>query len=387
MHKQIENRRTYILVIAWAALVLLFFYSSAYALEAISHGRAERPEWGGNVFSEGSGSILKSEDMEEARSKAVQEAKIKAVLKVAGLYVSSEMLNKEMASIIGAFKPRINEAIEHYKIVSEVKGEDGFLRVKISAKVREDTVKDIIIKNLNDDRMIVITSEKNLGRPLVRQILEHELIRTAKGRGYEIVDYRTVKDTTVQKLVSLIRQGNTEAVKKLGIYYLTDIVVVGFVQTAFSEQTKDIYSAKATAQVKIHQIGSKREILSFTKHDETGFGSNTRRAGIDAIQKVSSMMSDNVKKSLPEKSVRKVTLRIKEIGSHASLQRAKGMLSQVPHVKNIVEGASNFNLEESTLYLKTTKGVDYIAGKLAEMKVFVIRKVSSSEIFLEARKI
>jgi len=44
--------------------------------------------------------------------------------------------------------------------------------------------------------------------------------------------------------------------------------------------------------------------------------------------------------------------------------------------------ASNFNLEESTLYVKTTKGVDYIAGKLAKMKAFVVRSVTGLRSFL-----
>lgn len=251
----------------------------------------------------------------------------------------------------------------------------------------EDAVKTILMKNLNDSRVIVITSEKNLGKSLKRHILEHELIQGLKEKGYLIVDYRTVRNKTVSDLVSSIRQGNTESVKNMGVYYLTDIVVVGFVETKFSQQTKDIYSANATGQVKIHQIGSKKELLSITKHNVKGFGSNEEKAGIDAIKKVSTEMAVEATKSLPKKSVRKVKLIIREIENHASLKRAKESISTIPYVQEVKEGVQNFDIEQTTLYIKTTKGIDYIAGKISELKSFVIKKVEESEICLEARRI
>lgn len=383
----IKNRSTIFVVILWAALLSILIYSNAHAVEAVSNGKAELSADSGTFSGEGNASTLLSDDVEEAKGKALEAAKNEAVLKVAGLHVNPEMLAKDKKNLVKAFKPRLDEVITEYKIISETREDNGFLRIKISAKINEDMVKDIIMKNLNDDRVVVITSEKNTGTPLKRHILEHEIIKTVKDKGYQIVDYRTERDNTIHKLVSSIRQGDTAAVKRLGIYYLTDIVVVGFVETEFSEQTKDIYSARATGQVKIHRIGNKTEILSLTKHNEKGFGSDKERAGIDAIKKISAKMSSDVMKNLPSKSIKKITLKIKEISSHASLEKTKRMLADIPYVKEVREGISNFDIEETTLYVETTRGIDYISKKLAEMKVFVVKKVNGSEILAEARKI
>lgn len=380
-----KGSNTFLLVALWILLfLLLIIHSNAQAVETVSKGKAKLAD---TISGEGGASILKSDDIDEARKKAIDEARNEAILKVISLHVSSEMLTKEKKNLLRAFRPRLNKVVTDYKTISETKGEDGYLKVRINAKVDEDLLTEILMKNLNDDRVVVITSEKNLGSPLKRHILEHELIKTGKGKGYQIVDYRTVKDKRVRNLVSQIRQGDTPSVKKLGLYYLTDTVIVGFVESEFSQQTKEIYSARATGQVKIHRIGNKTEVLSLTKHNEKGFGSDRERAGIDAIKKASSRMGDDVKANLAGKGIRKITLRIKEISSHASLEKAKKALADLPYVKEVREGVSDFDLEESTLYIETTKGIDYISRKLAEIKIFVVKKVNGSEIQAEARKI
>ncbi len=386
------DMNNYKLVVLWMVLLLILIYSGAHGADVVSGGKADvqKKEISGtllDMLSGGSASILENIDVEEAKEKAIEKAKTEAVLKVIGLYVNSETLSKEKANLIKGFRLKQDEIISEYRIVSEEKGGDGFYRVKISSKIREDAVKALLMQHLRDDRVIVVTSEKNLGNPLKRHVLEHELIGRLKGKGYTIVDYRTVKNKTVNNLVSLIRQGNTEAVKKIGIYYMTDYVVAGFVETEFSQQTKEIYSANATGQVKIHQIGNKKEIVSLTKHNMKGFGSNADKAGIDAVKKISVRMSVSSMKDMPGKSVKKITLKIKEIGNYASFRKAKQMIADIPYVKEVKDGMRDFDIEETTLYIKTTRGTDYIAGKISELGKFVIKEVGASDITVEARKI
>lgn len=382
----------YKLVGLWMVLLLFLIYASAHAAEVVSGSRAEgsKQEKSGSLLdmlSGGSASILESMDAEAAKENALEKAKNEAVLKVIGLYVNSETIEKEKANLLKSFKPKQSEIISEYKIVSEERGEDGFYRVKLSSKIKEDAVREFLMNNLMDDRVIVITSEKNIGTFIKRHVLEHELIARAKNRGYSIVDYRTVKNKTVSNLVSLIRQGNTEAVKKLGIYYMTDYVVVGFVETEFSQKTKDIYSSNATSQVKIHQISNKKEVISRVEHNLKGFGSNAGNAGINAIKKISAKIAEDSMKAMPGKPIKKIKVTINEIANYASFRKAKEMLAGMPYVKEIREDTKDFNVEKTTLYIKTTKGIEYIAEKISELNKFVIKKVSESEISIEAGRI
>lgn len=393
MNDFITKNRVLLMVTVWVGLLILFIYSYAQAVDTIAQGKSKIPEDSAppsildSIMGSGSASILRNEDIEEAKEKAVKMAKDEALLRVVGLHVSAEILAKEKDSILKYLSPEQDNIIKESKIVSENQGEDGFYRVKISATIRENMVKNLLTKNLYDDRVIVITSEKNQENFLKRHILEHELIKRIKEKGYLIVDYRTVKNDRVRDLVSAIREGNTESVKKMGIYYLTDIVVVGFVESKFSQQTKEIHSANATGQVKIHEIGNKKEIASLTKHNVKGFGSNEEKAGLDAIKKLSLELAEGSIKSLPKNSFKRIKLSIKELGNYASFRKAKRQVSSIPNVKEVTDGLKNFDIEEATLYIKTTKGIDYIAKRIAELNLFVVKRVGQSEITLEARKI
>lgn len=393
MSNFIVKNRVPLMIAVWMGLLILFIYSYAQAVATISQGKSKipgdstSPSILDSIMGSGSASILQNEDIEEAKGKALKMAMDEAMLKVVGLHVNSEIFSRAKDNLLKVFEPERDNIVKQYEIVSENRGQDGFYRVKISAKVSEDIIKNLLMKNLYDDRVIVVTSEKNIGKSLKRHILEHELIKRIKEKGYLIVDYRTIKNDTVRDFVSSIRQGNTESVKKMGIYYLTDIVVVGFIESKFSQQTKEIYSANATGQVKIHQIGDKREIGSLTKHKVKGFGGDEEKAGLDALKKLSLELAEESIKSLQKNHLKRIKLSISEIGNYGSFIKAKNFLSKIPYVKEVRNGLKDFEIEEATLYVRTTKGVDYIAKKLSELKIFVVRKVGPSEINLEARKI
>ncbi len=382
------------LMVALSVAVLISFVPSyVQAVNTIAQGKSKISDdsmplsFLDSIMGSGSASILRNEDIEEAKEKALKIAKNEAILKVVGLHVNAEIITKEKESIIKYLAPEQDNIIKDFKIVSENEGEDGFYRLKISARVREDVVKNLLMENLYDDRIIVITSEKNNGHLLKRHILEHELIKRIKEKGYLIVDYRTIKNDRVRDLVSAIRQGSTESVKKMGVYYLTDNLVVGFVETKFSQKTKEIYSANATGQVKIHQIGNKKEVSSLTKYNVKGFGGNEEKAGLDAIKKLSLESAEESIKSLPRNSFKRIKLSIKELGDESSFRKAKQHLSSIPYVKEVTDGSKDFDIEEAILYIKTTKGIEYITRKIAELNLFVVKRVCPSEIKLEARKI
>lgn len=394
MEKKIRNKGFILnLILGAIYFSLLILISYAQAMEAVSQGKSGLPPESSkvsiidNIIGMGSASVLKSVDQEEAKEKALEMARNEAILKVVGLYVSPEIGAKEKENLLRLIKGEKDKIIDEYKIVSEETGGEGIYRVKIAARIKEETVKAILYKNLPNDRAIVITSEKNQGKALKKHVLEHELIGLIKKKGYAIVDYRTIKNETRLKLISSIRAGDTESVKKLGLYYLTDLVVVGFVESEFSQKTRDIYSAKATGQVKIHRISDKKELSSLTRFHEKGFGSDEEKAGIDAIRKVSVKMAEEAVMSLPRKVLTKIKVTIQEIGNYLSFKKVKDLIARMPQVKKVQEGFKDFDVEEISLYLKTTEGADYVAKKMSETNLFVVKRVTPSEITLEARRI
>jgi hypothetical protein len=330
--------------------------------------------------------IKDDETVIDARKRALDAARDEALMKAAEGVVDGAVLSREKPRLLRAFKPQRENLIEEMKILAEEERPERTFHVRITAKIAMMRLDDVLMKNLRDDRVIVVTSEKNMKRPLKRHILEHDLIAGIRKKGYGIVDYRTIKNKTVASLVSAVRQGNTEAVRKLGLYYLTDLVVAGFVETKFGEKTQEIYSSRCTGQVKIHRVGSRRELASLTRHGVKGFGGDEEKAGIDAIKKISGEMADEAIKGLPGKSFREVKLSLDQIDHQAAYQKAKAFLTSLPAVNGIKEGTLDFKNEKATLYIKTTKGLDELLEQIAGLKKFVVTKAEGGRIWLEARK-
>lgn len=383
------------LFMALVLLMLMFLIIDSQLSAAMNKSDGNKASKGSEVITTSSGfvttesetAIRDDESIIDARERAISIVKEDALLKAAGAFVHPAILQKEKNLLLRVYKPQQGELIKEMKILSEGERPDKIFWIKATFRIDNAQLEELLLKNLYQDRAIVVTSEKNLKKTLKRNILEHDLIARIKQKGYVIVDYRAIKNEQVNALVSAIKQGNTKAVRKLGLYYMTDLVVVGYVETTFSEKNQEIYSSHATGQVKIHQIGNYKELGSLTRHNVKGFGSDEEKSGLDALKKITSVMSEEAMKSLKGKPVHQVKISMSEIGHSAAYLKAKSFLTSLPYVRSVKDVKVDFKNEEATVYIKTTDGVDALVKKISELKKFVITRVNNSEIWLETRKI
>jgi len=313
-------------------------------------------------------------------------AKDDAVLKTTGSYVKPAIIQQEKTYLLNVLKPHYDELILDLNILSQMKRDDNTLLFKMKVKVNKALLESLIMKNLHSDQVILLTLEKNQEKMLKCNMLENDLIRKIKDRGYRIVDFKTKGNGDNKKLVVSAWQGNKESIHKLGRYYLTDLVVVGYVEAKYSEQIQDIYSSHATAQVKIHRVSSGKEIASLVLNDVKGFGSDQEKSGMDAIKKISQMISEDMMKKLPNKPIRQVKFHIREIDNEAAYQKAKAILGSIHGVKTIKDGSRDYKNDEIIFNVHTNINTSDLVKQVAEMKRFVITKITDSNVWLESRK-
>lgn len=247
------------------------------------------------VRAEGRATLAEGGDIDAAKAQALAAAKADAALKVAAQYVSRDVLVAQKRYLLKIFQPQADVIVEETKIITQ-RQEKGFCHVEIEAKANKVNIKNLLLKNLIKKQAIVITSEKNLGKPSKSRILAQELSQKIKKNGYRIVNCRTA-----DKTVSAAGSGNNAAMRKAGLYCLTDIVIVASAETAFSEQTMEIYSAHAKGQIKIIKTGEDKELAAVMKTEVKGFGSGKEKAGIDALKKIAVELSNVAVKVLPQK--------------------------------------------------------------------------------------
>ena len=173
-------------------------------------------------------------------------------------------------------------------------------KAKTKPQETAKTNKPIKKHEFKPQRAIVITAEKNLGKSITTYILKEQLKEQIRKKGYEIVIY----DQKGKHILNA-PQYSKEAIRQLGRQYSADIVIIGNIESSFSEKMMEIYSAKANGNVVIYKISENIELNSSAKSDVKGFGSDEEKAGIDSLKKISIQLADESTKIFQQKTRKK----------------------------------------------------------------------------------
>ncbi|MEI6154650.1 MAG: hypothetical protein WCQ90_11240 [Deltaproteobacteria bacterium] len=339
------------------------------------------------IVAEGKAGIPEGKDTEEARGAAIANAREKAILKAAGLYVHPDLVSKEKVYLLKVFKAKEGDIFGETKTLSENRDDGGALNVRMEFKINKGIVEEAISQNLFDDRIIVITEEKSNKKPTKKRILEQEIISKVKLKGYTVVGYRTMKNDTLTRLIASSGRGGAAAVKSLGMYLLANTIIMGSVEASFSEKTQEIYSAHAKGHARVYNIGSNKVNTITSGQNIKGFGSGEDKACLDALQKASTSLTEGTMKILSKKEVKSFTLIIRETGGYSSIGKIKGLLSAIPYLREIKAVKMDIISEKMVMRVKAGKDVDYLIREIAGLNSFVIENVKGSTIYLEARKL
>jgi hypothetical protein len=393
MHIQFKAARVVtigLLVVIYLAL-LIHAYAAAAPLtpgDTTIKGQASQEAADTTVIivAEGKAGIPEGKDTEEVREAAITNAREKAILKAAGLYVHPDLVSKEKVYLLKVLKVREGDIFNETKTLSENRDDSGILNVRMEFKINKGIVEEAISQNLFDDRIIVITEEKSNKKPTKKRILEQAIISKVKLKGYTVVGYRTMKNDTLTRLIAS-SGGGAAAVKSLGMYLLANTIIMGSVEASFSEKTQEIYSAHAKGYARVYNVGSNKSNTITSGQNIKGFGSSEAKACLDALQKASTSLTEGVMKILSKKEVKNFTLIIRETGGYSSIGKIKGLFSTIPYLKEIKAVKMDLTSEKMVMRVKTGKDVDYLIREIAGLNSFVIENVKGSTIYLEARKL
>jgi hypothetical protein len=147
--------------------------------------------------------------------------------------------------------------------------------------LKKEKVEFVLTKNLG--RVIFSISCKNLGKEVDVKIVESKLSSRLVGFGQKIVsqeETETVKD--------LLKDGDLASLKLLG-----DTIITGEFSTRRGAKLEnELFSSFTAGSLKVIDLGSRDIIFQKEVSDVTGFGLDMESAGIDALNKASSLMAD-----------------------------------------------------------------------------------------------
>jgi hypothetical protein len=241
----------------------------------------------------------------DARQRAVENAQQQALLDGVRPLIHPVVFSRETDYLLKVLGPKKNEALSGVEVVSEGEAEGGAFRVVLRAFVQRDKLEEILLWSLPSRKVVVVTTDISGGRTGKGHILWNELTAFLNKKGYEVVDPRLQRDAPSQRLFSLLRAGDREAPKLIGLYFLAATVMEGTISTAYSQETSGIFSSRTHGSMRVYKVSSCKGPVSFAVRGIKGFGSDRGKSVSDATHKGAVTLSAKAVKSLSEGKHRK----------------------------------------------------------------------------------
>ncbi|MBU1487610.1 hypothetical protein KKH56_06145 [bacterium] len=147
--------------------------------------------------------------------------------------------------------------------------------------LKKEKVEFVLTKNLG--KVIFSISCKNLGKEVDRKIVESKLSSRLVESGQKIVS----QDET-ETVEDLLKDGDFASLK-----LLCDTIITGeFFTRRGTKLRSELFSCFAAGSLKVTDLGSRDTIFQKEVSDVAGFGLDMESAGIDALNKASSLMTD-----------------------------------------------------------------------------------------------
>jgi hypothetical protein len=255
------------------------------------------------IVIEGNARLEDGEDLSLVKQRALENAEGQALLDGVRPWVHPVVFSRETDYLLKALLPKKNEVLGPIELISEGWTETGIYMVTIRTGVRRDRLEDMLAGSLPPRGIVVMTLDRSEGKPLKRHILQGEVTALLKRKGYEVVDPRLF-DVSSRRLFSLLRAGDREAPKFLGLYFLAATIVEGSLDAAYSQETSGIFSSWAQGSLRIYKRGGK-EPVSVTVKGIKGFGGDRNRSVINALEKSAAVLSVKATKSISERQRKK----------------------------------------------------------------------------------
>ena len=249
-----------------------------------------------DVFSEGKARLSPGENPQDGRARAVADAEKGALLGALTQLVHPQVFSQEKDYLLRVLMAKKGSLFLEPGLIVEEGAEGDTYIVRMSARISRDRLESVLIRNVAARRIIVSVSDNPDGKPSKGHVLGSSLAAAARARGYRVIYPGDFGDEKTKTLSAAYRSGDREAGKALSLYLLAATIIEGRVSAAYSEVTREIYSSRAEGSIRVTKIGGER--ASFSVSDVKGFGSNEKKAGTDAMQKASAILSLKSVKSL-----------------------------------------------------------------------------------------
>ena len=248
-----------------------------------------------DIASEGRALPRKGEDPAKARQRAIADAERNAFLAVLKPLVQEKIFAEEQNSLGKILMIKRGAILAGPGLVVEEREEAGACVVDMTLPVLANRLHEVVMSVFASRRAVLLSAQgEGLGSALRSR---------ARAGGFRLMDFGEFSDEKAKTLLAAIRSGDKESGKALALYLLAGSVIEGRVNSSFSEVTGEVFSARAGGSVRVTRLGGPS--ATFSVGGIKGFGSNEKKARLDAAGKASAALASQAVKSLSGRQKRK----------------------------------------------------------------------------------
>ena len=303
---------------------------------------------------EGVAAIVK-DDVAQARDRAIDDAKRKAVEQVAGTRIQAESVTRHYRMVEDRIYSRASGFIARYRILSELR-EQNVYRVRIEASVDDRAlVEDLSLVMKTRPRVIVMIAEQNVGRSGFSywwgkghvadlDILQTALVEAWQPRGFKFVDPALLQDKLAKSSALTQPSLTNQAAVAIGRSADADVAIVGKVLVSDGGPVMkgvDMRTFNAVGTLRILNVDT-GEIIAVADRAATAAHVDGNLGGRAAIRALANKLTDDLERRIVTRwtaeaaGTRRLEVVVEGVrGARMARALARGIRQQVRGVESV----------------------------------------------------
>ncbi len=340
------------------------------------------------VRAAGIGSII-DQDVAQARDQAIADARVKALEKAVGVYVESETLLKNELLLDSAIRDQTAGFIQDYQVLSETEHQDEDLyKLEIEAQVVPREFQGKLKGLLSNVSIIVQIQETLCQRAVDAPRVENEVINRLTAEGFQVLDQEQARRLNRRDVELVALHGDREAAARMGLKFLSNIIVSGVAEAHFGQETSGIVSPRIEGFVRVIEADTARILANQRMPSRVpgAFGLNCEDAGGKALDKLALDTAEVILEKLKEhfrENQRRITLEATGLKNLNDFRRLKAFLGELRWVSEVEEGI--FQGPTGRVPLIYPEKIVYLATSLNRRPEYKLISFDENSIFLRVQ--
>ncbi len=340
-----------------------------------------------SVEAEGMAPIIDG-DIPQARDEAIEDAKVKAVEQVVGVFIDSETLVANTLLLSSMVRCSSAGYVREARVINERQDPPGMYRVTIEAWVKPEQLKNGVAEELRSNETVVIMLEESIDAdPLDPPILTDRLIQELLDRGFQVIDHNHAALLRERDKLMAAAGGDQAAAQEIGLRFLAGVVITGSARARFSQDNEGIISSMATVSVKAIESDTAEIVAAASLRRVKGFALDRYQAGEKALLEAADQVvtEENLIDRLQDyvgRTERKLTIEVSGLVERVDATRFANFLDVTRWVQTPI--CDSFAPERSVFTCTYAHPTVFLATRLDRRGEFQVTEYSRNRIVVTA---